>query len=208
MPACSRPFSVRLDGATVRVDASLTAIIVLVVVVVYRECKANWYRDISQRLPPLSADCALAVVYLWPGYYRRPATQDLEVGVPGTPCRAAVPLRYAKQAEDLSSPFLSFRSGRFHENRPLWNERKVPSHSRMFLAGSLDSFKGGSILETTETRRLSLYHHAPPKTCPRLIFRTPDCFPRLGKTSLIFNAFDQKRNRNVRVTVFLKNNSM
>lgn len=95
-------------GATVRVDASLTAIIVLVVivlvVVVYRECKANWYRDISQWLPPLSADCALAVVYLWPGYYRRPATQDLEVGVPGTPCRAAVPLRYAKQAEDLSSP--------------------------------------------------------------------------------------------------------
>lgn len=48
----------------------------------YREYKADWYRDISQRLPPLSADCALAVVYLWPGYYRRPATQDLEVGVP------------------------------------------------------------------------------------------------------------------------------
>jgi len=124
MPACSRPFSVRLDGATVRVDASLTAIIVLVVVVVYRECKANWYRDISQRLPPLSADCALAVVYLWLGYYRRPATQDLEVGVPGTPCRTAVPLRYAKQAEDLSYPFLSFRSRRTIPREPPASERE------------------------------------------------------------------------------------
>jgi len=41
MPACSRPFSVRLDGATVRVDASLTAIIVLVVVIVYREMQGE-----------------------------------------------------------------------------------------------------------------------------------------------------------------------
>lgn len=178
--ARSHPFSVRLDGATVRVDASLTAIIILVVVVVmYRECKANWYRDISQRLPPLSADCTLAVVYLWPGYYRRPATQDLEVGVPGTPCRAAVPLRYAKQAERVSRLLL-----RFHENRPLWNERKIPSHSRMFLAGFLDSLEGGSILETTETRRLSLCSDAPPKTCPHPIFYMSDSFSRLGKPVL------------------------
>lgn len=44
-------------------------------VLALRECKENWYRDISRRLPPLSADCAFVVVYLW-GYYQRPATQD------------------------------------------------------------------------------------------------------------------------------------
>lgn len=73
--------AVCIDDAAVRVDASVTAIAVVVifvfVVIAHRECKANWYRDISQRLPPLSANCALAVVYLWPGYYRRPAIQGI-----------------------------------------------------------------------------------------------------------------------------------
>ena len=72
---------------------------------------------------------------------------------------------------------------RFHENRPLRNEKKVLPHSHMFLAGSLDSLEGDSILETTKTRRLSLYHHAPPKSCPRPIFRTSDDFSCLGKPS-------------------------
>lgn len=65
--------------------------------------------------------------------------------MPGTPCRAAVPLRYAKQAEDPPSPSAipPARSG---------TREKFSRHSRTFLAGSLDSLEGGSTLERQRRR--------------------------------------------------------
>ena len=194
-----------------RVDASLTAIIVVVVVVVvilivvvvvvYHEFKANWYRDISQRLPPLSADCALAVVYLWLGYYRRPATQDLEMGVPSTPCRAAVPLRYAKQTEDLSSPSAIPRE-------PPASEREKSSPALSYVSSWFSRFSRGwfDTRDNKDTTFIAL------PSCTTQVVSTPDIShvwrflvlrKTLKETSFIFNAFNQRQNRNVGAKTFV-----
>ena len=55
----------------------------------------NWYRGILRRLPPLKADCAFVVVYLW-GYYQRPTTQN-RGGCARYTLVATLSHRYAKQ---------------------------------------------------------------------------------------------------------------
>lgn len=123
----------------------------------YREYKADWYRDISQRLPPLSADCALAVVYLWPGYYRRPATQDLEVGVPRAYSASRRRSVMLSRRERILVPRLSVIPQRRIPAREE-NERNVRTAlSSVCLANSFPRFPRYS--ETTRTRRFIAPRH-------------------------------------------------
>jgi len=155
----------------VRVDA-----IVVLVVAVYRRYKANWYRDISQRLPPLSADCALAVVYLWPGYYRRPATQDLGMGVP----RVSQPLRRSVMLSRQEDPRLLLRFQRGTARFGTRGKSRLapcvsPSSFSRFARGWLDT------RDNEDATFIATARPAPPKTRPRSTFRALGDFTRAPK---------------------------
>lgn len=166
-----------------RLDAPLTAIVVVVVVVVPRmqgELVSQYLTAAAAIKRRLHSRGGLPMARLLPTTCH-PGSRGGCAGYSASCRRRSVML--SRRGSRLLL--------RFHKPLLLGNERKV-SHSRMFQTRSLDSLflsfslGGGSILETTKIRHLSLYHHAPPKTRPHPMLRMSDDFTRFEKISLIY----------------------